>query len=39
MPDDARQVDRLVDWTGNAVTLQRVLVDNPQVLYGFPITP
>ena len=39
MPDDVRQVDRLVDWTGNAATLQRVLVDNPQVLYGFPITP
>lgn len=38
MPDDARQVDRLVDWTGQAggsALLQRVLVDNPQALYGF----
>ncbi len=38
MPDDARQVERLVDWTGDAATLERVLVDNPQVLYGFHIT-
>ena len=38
MPDDARQVDRLVEWTGDAATLHRVLVDNPQVLYGFPIS-
>ncbi len=38
MPDDARQVDRLADWTaraGGAATLRRVLVDNPQALYGF----
>ncbi|CAB5717600.1 Predicted metal-dependent hydrolase of the TIM-barrel fold [Delftia tsuruhatensis] len=38
MPDDARQVDRLTDWTaraGGAATLRRVLVDNPQTLYGF----
>ncbi|MFC5521376.1 amidohydrolase family protein [Polaromonas jejuensis] len=43
MPDDARQVDRLADWTaeaGGTATLQRVLVDNPQALYGFtPISP
>ncbi|MDD2545585.1 MAG: amidohydrolase family protein [Burkholderiaceae bacterium] len=43
LPDDARQVDRLIDWTeqaGGAATLQRVLVDNPQQLYGFaPATP
>lgn len=36
MPDDARQIDRLVAWTGGGARLQRVLVDNPQVLYGFP---
>lgn len=39
MPDDARQIDRLHDWTqqaGGADLLQRVLVDNPQALYGFP---
>ncbi|GKS91129.1 amidohydrolase family protein [Acidovorax sp. SUPP2539] len=38
MPDDARQVDRLVDWagqSGDAATLHRVLVDNPAALYGF----
>jgi predicted TIM-barrel fold metal-dependent hydrolase len=38
LPDDARQVDRLADWTaraGGAATLRRVLVDNPQALYGF----
>ncbi len=41
MPDDARQVDRLLDWTGACSTasgdalLRQVLVDNPQALYGF----
>ncbi len=35
MPDDARQIDRLADWTGGAAALRRVLVDNPQALYGF----
>lgn len=38
MPDDARQVDRLAAWcaqTGDAHSLRRVLVDNPQALYGF----
>ncbi len=41
MPDDARQVDRLADWAqraGGAATLRRVLVDNPQALYGFTPT-
>jgi predicted TIM-barrel fold metal-dependent hydrolase len=36
MPDDARQIDRLAEWTGDAATLRRVLVDNPRALYGFP---
>ncbi|MHA7601185.1 amidohydrolase family protein [Alicycliphilus sp. T452] len=37
MPDDARQIDRLHDWLRlAAVSPQRVLVDNPQALYGFP---
>ena len=37
MPDDARQIDRLHDWMRLAgVSPQRVLVDNPQALYGFP---
>lgn len=35
MPDDARQLDRLAEWTGSAELLQRVLVRNPQTLYGF----
>ncbi len=38
LPDDARQVDRLVDWTaasGGPALLHQVLVDNPQALYGF----
>ena len=36
MPDDARQIDRLAEWVGSAHLLQRVLVSNPQTLYGFP---
>lgn len=41
MPDDARQLDRLADWVDHdAALLQRVLVDNPQALYGFnPLAP
>lgn len=35
MPDDARQVDRLAQWAGDASTLHRILVDNPERLYGF----
>lgn len=40
LPDDATQVDRLIDWAdqnGGAATLQRVLVDNPASLYGFAL--
>ncbi len=36
MPDDARQVDRLGEWAGDARTLNTVLVTNPERLYGFP---
>lgn len=42
MPDDARQLDRLADWTaaaGGAATLRRVLSDNPAALYGFSPAP
>lgn len=42
MPDDARQVDRLLDWmtqAGGAAMLRRVLVDNPQALYDFASLP
>ena len=35
MPDDARQIDRLADWTADAELFHRVLVDNPCALYGF----
>jgi D-galactarolactone isomerase len=35
MPDDARQVDRLAAWAGDAATLQSILVTNPATLYGF----
>ncbi|SCK26884.1 Predicted metal-dependent hydrolase, TIM-barrel fold [Variovorax sp. HW608] len=35
MPDDARQMDRLADWTADADLFRRVLVDNPSALYGF----
>jgi predicted TIM-barrel fold metal-dependent hydrolase len=34
MPDDARQLDRLAQWTGGELFAQ-VLVRNPAVLYGF----
>ena len=35
MPDDARQIDRLAQWAGDADMLQRILVTNPERLYGF----
>ncbi len=35
MPDDALQLDVLAGWARDAGTLRRVLVDNPQALYGF----
>lgn len=35
MPDDARQLDRLAEWAGDAPTLHRILVTNPERLYGF----
>lgn len=34
-PDDARQVERLAKWAGDADSLRRILVDNPERLYGF----
>lgn len=42
LPNDARQVDRLLDWTdtcGGPSVLRQVLVDNPQALYGFSTAP
>jgi predicted TIM-barrel fold metal-dependent hydrolase len=35
LPDDARQIDRLVQWAGDAGTLHQILVTNPARLYGF----
>ena len=34
-PDDARQIECLAQWAGDAHTLQQVLVRNPEHLYGF----
>jgi predicted TIM-barrel fold metal-dependent hydrolase len=39
MPDDARQIDRLAQWAGDAPQLQRILVSNPARLYDFPSQP
>ncbi|SAI69538.1 dicarboxylic acid hydrolase [Bordetella ansorpii] len=38
MPDDAQQLDRLAHWAGDAATLRRILVTNPERLYGFAPT-
>jgi predicted TIM-barrel fold metal-dependent hydrolase len=35
-PDDAVMLDLLLDWAPDAGTRQRILVENPEVLYGFP---
>jgi predicted TIM-barrel fold metal-dependent hydrolase len=35
MPDDARQVDRLAAWAGDAATLHAITATNPARLYGF----
>jgi predicted TIM-barrel fold metal-dependent hydrolase len=35
LPDDARLMTLLAEWTADAAGLRRVLVDNPAVLYGF----
>ncbi len=34
-PDDAQLLDVLLDWAPDAALRQRILVDNPAVLYGF----
>ena len=38
MPDDARQMDRLAQWAGDARELHRILVSNPERVYGFTST-
>ena len=35
-PDDAALFDLLSDWAPDAATRQRILIDNPAELYGFP---
>lgn len=35
-PDDALLLDLLSEWAPDASTRRRILVDNPQALYGFP---
>jgi D-galactarolactone isomerase len=35
-PDDAAQLDLLLDWAPDETTRRRILVDNPAELYGFP---
>ena len=34
-PDDATLLDLVADWSGNDEVRHRILVDNPQILYGF----
>ena len=36
LPDEAHMLDLLSDWTPDEATRQRILVDNPEKLYGFP---
>src|SRR5262249_55400770 len=35
-PDDALMLDLLADWVPDAGIRKRILVDNPEALYGFP---
>lgn len=37
-PDDAMLFDLLAQWAPSAVTRQRILVENPEILYGFART-
>ena len=38
-PDDAVLFDLLAEWVADAATRRRVLVSNPETLYGFPPSP
>lgn len=38
LPDDANLLDLLLTWAPDDATRRRILVDNPQMLYGFPRT-
>ena len=35
-PNDAVLVDLLTEWAPDEATRRRILVENPEVLYGFP---
>ncbi|GGF23048.1 2-pyrone-4,6-dicarboxylate hydrolase [Aliidongia dinghuensis] len=35
LPDDAAQLDLLLDWAPDAAIRKRILVENPAILYGF----
>ena len=35
-PDDARFLDLLLEWAPSETTRRRILVENPEALYGFP---
>jgi D-galactarolactone isomerase len=37
-PDDAKLFDLLTEWAPNVATRNRILVENPETLYGFPRT-
>jgi D-galactarolactone isomerase len=37
-PDDATLFDLLLEWAPDAATRNRILVENPEILYGFPRT-
>ncbi|PWS38911.1 2-pyrone-4,6-dicarboxylate hydrolase [Falsiroseomonas bella] len=39
MPDDAALLDALTDWAPDASTRQKILVENPALLYGFSPAP
>jgi D-galactarolactone isomerase len=34
-PDDGKMLDLLLDWAPDAAERHRILVDNPEELYGF----
>ena len=34
-PDDARLLDLLAEWAPSEATRRRILVENPEILYGF----
>lgn len=37
MPNDADLLDLLLDWAPDPAGRQRILVDNPAELFGFPL--